>query len=93
MRNNTISYESAIFWQHKEQERQEIQREDILEEVKTTQLECMDARDINYYAGILGIEPNKVRDMMLQPEDPQLAFEAQINSFADDETDSIINYF
>ena len=91
--SNTITYESAIYWQHKEVERQAEQREDTLEEVRTTELEMMDARDINYYAGILGIEPNEVRNMMMQPEDPGLRFEAQINSFAEDETDAIIDFF
>lgn len=89
----TISFDSAIHWQKNHKEEVKVKREELLEEVRTTCIDGLDARDINYYAAELGIDPNEVRRMMMSPDDPQEAFMAEMNSFAEDDTDAIFEYY
>lgn len=79
----------------KVREKERISKEEIIEEIKSTHIECLDAMDINYYAAASGLEPNVVRRMMIQPdnEDENENFMAIINSFDNDETDSLIDYW
>ena len=70
-------------------------KEDVLEEIKSTHLECLDARDVNMYAADAKITPNEVRDLMIQPNsgNNNEDFIALMNSFDEDDTDSLIGYF
>lgn len=89
----TISYDTAIFWQKKAKEEKIQNREEILDEIRSTCIEGLDACDINYFAAEADLSPNEVRSMMQRPNDPQDAFMAEIHSFENDETDSLFDWF
>ena len=90
---STISFNSAIHWQKVHKEEVKVNREELIQEIKETHLEGLDARDINYYANEVNLHPNKVRRMMIPEEDPQQQFMNEIESFRDDETDSIFEFY
>jgi len=77
--------------QHQIQEKKH--KEALIEEFKTMHLSGHSAMDINIYAAEAGIEPNEVRRLMIHDEDANVDFIDEIQSFEDDETDSIIDYF
>ena len=93
MKNNTITYESAIFWQKQEQIIEQENREDALQEIKDTCIDGLDAADVNYMASAAGIHPNEARRLFRKPNDSGERFMAEVNSFENDETDNIIDYF
>ena len=68
-------------------------KEALIKEFKTMHLSGHSAMDINIYAAEAGIEPNEVRRLMIHDEDANVDFMDEIQSFEDDETDSIIDYF
>ena len=71
-----------------------VSKEEALEEIKTTHIECMTAMDINMFANDAGITPNECRRMMIQPDgNDNENFKAILNTFEDDETDSLFDYF
>ena len=96
--DKTIHYNDAIYWtapEKKEVDHTQQSREAILQEICDTHLECLDARDINYYAAEVDLPPNEVRNMMIQPDskDENQNFLSVLHSFDNDETDNIIDYF
>jgi len=96
MKGNTIHYNTAIHWTNpstKIVETPEISKEEIIQEIKETHLECMDATDINYFARKAGIEPNEVRRLMIQCDDTEKGFLDLLHSFDNDDTDSLIDFF
>jgi len=89
----TIEFNIA---QHKliEQENKDrLRKEAALEEIKTTNIQGLDACDINLFAVEAGITPNEVRRLMLKPDDLDEAFQAELYSFENDETDNIFDYY
>ncbi len=90
---NTIQYEVGVSRWKKHKEQIIVDKEAVIQEIKETMIECLDATDINYLAAEAGITPNEVRGLMLKPNDPHEAFMAEIHSFENDETDAIFEYY
>lgn len=76
-------------------EEEQISKEEVIQEIKETHLECLDAMDINHYAAASGLEPNEVRRMMIQPDNDNEDenFMAIVHSFDNDDADSFIDYW
>jgi len=89
MKHNTIiEWNTAIQQAKKAQEERTQEQAYYLQEFKENDLSMLDARDIHFFSEMTGIEANELRRMH-----PQKDTEILINSFMDDETDDIINFF
>lgn len=88
---------TSIEWHEAVQISKEVQKHtrteklSVWEAVKTENMELYDAQDIAYYAEILGVESNKIRkwNMMFRSKN---AYE-YIETFKNDETDDILNFY
>ena len=94
--SKTITYEEAFYWQiehTKEDVNTKVYKKEALAALKSTHIECLDAQDVALLATEAGITPNEARRMMIHPEDANEAFIAEVNSFENDDTDDLFEYF
>lgn len=89
----TINWSKAIQAKKDQEKKDAIHRAEAIKEIKLTTLEGLDARDINMFAAEAGIEPNDVRRLMVHTDDLNQDFKNELDSFEDDETDSIFDYY
>lgn len=95
----TITYEKAQKDLQKEIERSKVRFEYLIEEIKDSNPLYLRASDFNYYAAELTnhcpdnktYTPNDVRRMMLKDKD--ISLYDMIDTFIDDETDLIIDFY
>lgn len=89
---SSINREQASKVHKSSQQTKIVNRQKLIEEIETSTLEGLDATDINYYAGELGIEPNEVRQIYLKAN-PKINGSALLNTFINDETDEIFGFY
>lgn len=91
MEQTTIQFDQAVKISQKAKAEKEQLQASILREVKESNFECYNARDISYFAEILEISSNEVRHINMEAQGVS-SFDL-IGTFEDDETDDMIDFF
>ena len=92
MFKTTIEWHEAIQISKEQQDFDIVERKRLLDEIQTSNFSMLDARDINYYAYELGYTPNEIRYIHLAAH-PELTSLDLLNTFEDDDTDQIIDFY
>ena len=99
-------YKSEIHWNQAEiisartREEKESRFEYLIDEIKTSNFDCLDGNDIDYYAAELTYNDlsgkkwsnNDVIDLNLEENPDKTKFD-YLNCFSDSDNDSIIDYY
>lgn len=64
---------------------------DALEEIQTSDFTCLSAADVNYLASKANITPNEARELNMKHTGVNAL--DMLNTFIDDETDSIFDFY
>jgi len=93
MNKPIIEWTQASSFVQKHREEVKVNKKEALKELRSTHLEVLDAQDVRYLADEAGVSPNEARKLMIKPKDINERFIAEMNSFENDETDDMIDYF
>lgn len=87
----TINWNQAEQISQHETAKQKQDKIEAMEDIKTSDFSMLDATDIQFYANILDITCNEVREINIKHTGAN-AYDI-MNSFENDETDDIIDFY
>ena len=84
-----IEWSTAIQQAKENEVKRQQEKEYYLQEFYDNSFDMLDARDLNFFAEMTGIEANELRRMHPQSK----TLEMYVNSFEGDDTDNVISFF
>lgn len=87
----TITFSQAASEFNRNESKREIEKQEAIEEIKTSHFDCYDAYDIQALAQKAGMIPNEVR--YLNAESQGINPLDLLHTFENDETDDIIDFY